>query len=238
MVLGFSWIDDSATGGSYTDNTYLEVYQSEAYTTINGLRLSNAIQDAVAPSFWTTPGSTLHIIGHSHGSKVATVATLDLQLRGLPVNQLTILDSPETELTLTGNGANLLGYTIAELKVYNGSELKFRDVGVFRRTAEGQVEAAWVGDWEPKTAKTLNFQPVGAELRRFGQWDASPTTGPQPPQGGDEADAESHGDRPRVVRRGQESSPAICCDVTRPVWSLARSLSPNFVHDRSTAERV
>ncbi|MFO0874197.1 MAG: thioesterase domain-containing protein [Phycisphaerales bacterium] len=117
VVLGYSWIDDSATGGSYNDNTYLEVYQSAAYTTINGIRLANALVEALDPSFWTNPANTLHLIGHSHGSKVATVAALALQRRSLPVAHLTILDSPETELTLSGNGANLLGFHLNELTI-------------------------------------------------------------------------------------------------------------------------
>lgn len=117
VVLGYSWTDDSATGGSYTDDTYIEVYQSEAYTNINGLRLASALEQALDPSFWTNPANELHIIGHSHGSKVATVATLALQRRGRTVDHLTVLDSPETELTLSGNGANLLGFYLNQLAI-------------------------------------------------------------------------------------------------------------------------
>jgi hypothetical protein len=117
VVLGYSWTDDSATGGSYSDNTYLEVYQSEAYTNINGLRLADALEQALDASFWADPANELHIIGHSHGSKVATVATLALQQRGRNVDHLTVLDSPETELTLSGNGANLLGFYLDQLAI-------------------------------------------------------------------------------------------------------------------------
>lgn len=117
VVLGYSWVDNSATGGSYNDNTYLEVYQSAAYTTINGIRLANALVGALDPSFWTNPANTLHLVGHSHGSKVVTVAALALQRRSFPVDHLTILDSPETELTLSGNGANLLGFHLDQLTI-------------------------------------------------------------------------------------------------------------------------
>ncbi|PON16775.1 hypothetical protein C2W62_16700 [Candidatus Entotheonella serta] len=123
IVLGYSWTDDSATGGSLTD--LIQVYQSEAYTNINGLRLADALEQAIAPAFWCDQNNILHLIGHSHGSKVATVATLALQQRGLRVNHLTILDSPENERQLdpplpgplNRNGANLLGFYLNELAI-------------------------------------------------------------------------------------------------------------------------
>ena len=114
-VLGFSWTDDSATGGSFLQLD--QVYQSEAYTNINGLRLADALEDALSPLFWNRFGSVLHIVGHSHGSKVATVAALTLQQRGRKVNQLTILDSPESKSTLSANGANLLGFYLEQLSI-------------------------------------------------------------------------------------------------------------------------
>ena len=47
-------------------------YLSEAYTAMNGNRLANALMTAL-PSNFATSGGGLHLIGHSHGSKVATV---------------------------------------------------------------------------------------------------------------------------------------------------------------------
>ena len=44
VVLAYSWIDDSATSGDIVGLT--EVYQSEAYTQINGIRLANALEQA------------------------------------------------------------------------------------------------------------------------------------------------------------------------------------------------
>jgi hypothetical protein len=61
---------------------------------LNGLRLAEAIQMALSPNFFSQEG-LLHLLGHSHGSKVATVAALALQVAGLPVAQLTTLESPE-----------------------------------------------------------------------------------------------------------------------------------------------
>ena len=114
-VFAYSWIDDSATGGSYADLG--EVYRSEAYTQINGIRLANALLRLFVPQFWTNPANRLHLIGHSHGSKVVTVAALTLQNLGLPLAQLTILDAPESKGTLVGNGANFLGFFLEQMTI-------------------------------------------------------------------------------------------------------------------------
>ncbi len=114
-VLGYSWIDNSATiDDSYFDLLY--VYRSEAYTNLNGLRLAQALDQALAPSFWSNPANSLHLVGHSHGSKVVTVATLALQSQGKRVDHLTILDSPESMSTLKVNGANLLGFYLNQIQ--------------------------------------------------------------------------------------------------------------------------
>ncbi|MEM7480148.1 MAG: hypothetical protein AAF481_03145 [Acidobacteriota bacterium] len=119
IVLGYSWIDDSSTiDSSFVDLDF--VYRSEAYTSVNGLRLASALEQTLAPSFWTTPGNRLHLVGHSHGSKVATVATLALQNNGKRVHHLTTLDSPESNITLEGNGANLLGFYLNQIHTNDG----------------------------------------------------------------------------------------------------------------------
>ncbi len=114
-VFAYSWIDDSATDGSWYDLG--EVYQSEAYTQINGIRLANALLRMLVPQFWTNPKNRLHLIGHSHGSKVVTVAALTLQNLGLPVARLTILDAPESKATEVGNGANFLGFFLEQMAI-------------------------------------------------------------------------------------------------------------------------
>lgn len=119
IALAYSWLDDSATDKGFLDLT--EVYQSEAYTHVNGLRLADALEQAIASSFWSTDTGQLHLIGHSHGSKVASVAALTLQQRGYRVAHLTILDSPESDLTLEANGANLLGVYLEQLQIADPS---------------------------------------------------------------------------------------------------------------------
>lgn len=119
VVLAWSWIDDSATESG--DFNIDEVYSSEAYTHVNGIRLANALEEAIDPYFWNEATGLLRLIGHSHGSKVATVAALTLQQRGRRVAHLTILDSPESEMTLEGNGANLLGFYLEQMQIENPS---------------------------------------------------------------------------------------------------------------------
>ena len=117
VVLAYSWIDDSATDSG--DLNLDEVYRSEAYTHVNGIRLANALLQAIAPSFWTTHTGLLHLIGHSHGSRVATVAALTLQQSGRRVARLTTLDSPESKFTRQHNASNLLGYYLEEMQIAN-----------------------------------------------------------------------------------------------------------------------
>ena len=97
-ILVYSWIDESATE---TFAKYPEsVYTSEGYTTMNGMRMAEALTQAVAPGYANGTGQ-VHLIGHSHGARVATVAALALQDGAEASNtrniagQLTLLDSPE-----------------------------------------------------------------------------------------------------------------------------------------------
>jgi hypothetical protein len=114
VVIAFSWIDQSATplpGSFGLDNLVPLLYagQSEAYTQVNGLRLSEAIQAALSSTFFADLG-LIHLLGHSHGAKVAGVAALDLQLAGVPVTQLTPFESPEA-----GPAPNISGFQLPPL---------------------------------------------------------------------------------------------------------------------------
>ena len=107
VVLAYSWLDDSATSTAtvkipllnYSLTIPQQAFQSEAKTTVNGTRLAVALEQAIgSPQNFT---GQINLIGHSHGSKVATVAadllTTATSADRLPVNQLTILDSPESD---------------------------------------------------------------------------------------------------------------------------------------------
>jgi pimeloyl-ACP methyl ester carboxylesterase len=105
-VLAYSWIDDSATATKA--DFPVHGYKSEAYTTLNGMRMAEAIMQALAPNYYKGLGK-VHLIGHSHGARVATVAALTLQKAAAKnpqfdvVRQLTLLDSPENNTTAIEN---------------------------------------------------------------------------------------------------------------------------------------
>ncbi len=142
---------NQAATGSYTspvvikgtdlDSTLkqlLYVGQSEANTQVNGLRMASAIEKALAPGFFSFGSSSgaglIHLLGHSHGAKVATVATLALRQAGVPVAQLTTLESPEagptigtsvlnvaTHLANLGGAENFLWYYLRQMKLGRSS---------------------------------------------------------------------------------------------------------------------
>jgi thioesterase domain-containing protein len=108
-VLIYSWVDDSAQ---------VLPAPSEALTALNGARLARALEQ-VLPSADGPRG--LHLIGHSHGSKVATVAATLLRQHDLHVNHLTILDSPERTTNVTDfNATNHLWYFLPALSIDRG----------------------------------------------------------------------------------------------------------------------
>jgi hypothetical protein len=117
-VLGFSWVDDSATALSP-----LDAWQSEARTDLNGQRLAAALGQVFAPGF-DAAGGTIHLIGHSHGAKVATVAAIALER---PPAQLTLLDSPENVLAQLPGAANHLEGYLPLLPIGRGPGRTFVD---------------------------------------------------------------------------------------------------------------
>ncbi len=126
VVLAYSWLDESAYDSLYTGEA-----SSEAYTQMNGVRLAHALEDALPADFHSL-GGELHIVGHSHGSKVATVATVTLQDEGKANDQvahLTILDSPEDDAqsTFDTNSSNILWYYLGKLNIGTGSGQTFVD---------------------------------------------------------------------------------------------------------------
>jgi hypothetical protein len=109
LVLAYSWLDDSGTDGGNSIIADLScAYHSEGYTNLNGLRLASGLRTILGDSFWQpSRNNSLHLIGHSHGSKVVTTGAWALQKNGLRVDQLTILDSPEKFETRDDGAANL-----------------------------------------------------------------------------------------------------------------------------------
>ena len=129
VILAYSWIDDSATSSTFGLPT--DSYLSEARTALNGTRLANALQQAL-PATFAAGGGKLHLIGHSHGSKVATVAANVLAQAASPnlaVAHLTLLDSPEDDsfLVRQGDSANNLWYFLGALGIGRTAGTTFVD---------------------------------------------------------------------------------------------------------------
>jgi hypothetical protein len=70
--------------------------------------MASGLVTLLGNGFWD-PGraNSLHLIGHSHGSKVVTTAAWALQKNSHRVDQLTILDSPEMVAIRDDSAANL-----------------------------------------------------------------------------------------------------------------------------------
>jgi len=113
VVLAYSWIDDSATTSTLDNAIPEQAYLSEALTNINGFRMAAAIQQALGSDF----DGKLHLMGHSHGSKVATLAAVALTQEGRTVDQLTTFDSPEIAATDELNASNFLWNYFPQLNV-------------------------------------------------------------------------------------------------------------------------
>lgn len=117
LVLAYSWLDDSATEGSTLADLEC-AYHSERYTNLNGLRLASGLRTILGDRFWDlSRRNSLHLIGHSHGSKVVTTAAWALQKNGLQVDQLTILDSPENFETRESGAANFNWLYLADMSI-------------------------------------------------------------------------------------------------------------------------
>lgn len=108
VVLAYSWIDDSATS-----DDPLDARVSERRTGRNGRRLAGGLTKLLASGF-TRRGGQLHLIGHSHGARVVTVGATELRS---PPAQLTLLDSPDTEVPELGGASNNLPPLLRRLPI-------------------------------------------------------------------------------------------------------------------------
>jgi hypothetical protein len=113
-VVWFSWVDESATAGQV-----FAAGQSLAHTQINGSRLAMALVGACGGRL-----PRVQLIGHSHGSVVATHAALALP--SAP-DQLTLLDCPEDWFSRAGGAAGLLSEVLPRLEPGRGPGQVFVD---------------------------------------------------------------------------------------------------------------
>ncbi len=114
VVLAYSWLDDSATTSTLSNSIPEQAYLSEALTNVNGARLASALNTVLGREY----AGQIHLLGHSHGSKVATLAAVGLKQQGGPaVQQLTVFDSPESEVPDEGSATNYLWHFFPQLDI-------------------------------------------------------------------------------------------------------------------------
>jgi hypothetical protein len=118
VVVAYSWVDDSATNTDITSAHY-----SESETVPNGQRLATVLNQAISPSF-ASHGGQVHIIGHSHGAKVATIAALGLKTKP---RQLTLMDSPDIPIVTSVGAQNDLVPYLQQLKIGRSANQTFLD---------------------------------------------------------------------------------------------------------------
>lgn len=99
-----------------------------------------------------------------------------LRLSGflVPSNKTGTLHS-EQMLDLGGAFA-LVEKNTAEWQLQNASVFSLRGAGVLRRTEEGRIEAAWLGNLRSKTTVPLQFAPLLRNEAHFAEWDTAPET--------------------------------------------------------------
>jgi hypothetical protein len=107
-VLAFSWLDQSATNESP-----LAARISESRTVPNGERLGVALNQAIDPGF-AARGGLVHVLGHSHGAKVAAIGALSLPT---PPAQLTLFDSVDTAVPALAFADNDLVPYLRQLQI-------------------------------------------------------------------------------------------------------------------------
>lgn len=113
-VLWYSWVDQSGT-----DTEIFAARSSLSNTGVNGRRLAAALTGLIGPG-----RPALHLIGHSHGSVVATYAALSMARH---VDQVTLLDCPEDWFSRAGGAAGLLSDILPRLRPGRGPSGTFVD---------------------------------------------------------------------------------------------------------------
>lgn len=113
-VLAYSWADDAATSSAS-----LTALRSQRRTTVNGQRLAVALEQALSDG-----EHQVHLVGYSHGAKVATIGAALLEP---PPAHLTILDSPENALPILGGALNDLSSYLRAIAPGGGSGSTFVD---------------------------------------------------------------------------------------------------------------
>lgn len=114
----YSWIDDSATS-----TNPLGQRRAYARTTQHGRKMAMAIENALSPQF-REHGGEIHLVGHSFGARVASIAATELEA---PPRHLTILDAPDTGMVSIMNTRADIARQLYQLPVGTGPNDTFVD---------------------------------------------------------------------------------------------------------------
>ena len=232
-VLAYTWLDESATSDENYHGIPLHGNISEANTTLNGERLAVALEQVLGPQF----SGELQLIGHSHGSKVATVAAdalMNSTSDPIHVNQLTILDSPETGALVVGDG--LAHYNDANDNWYYLSDLNISDSSTVSATTTF-VDNYWSFLGEPYNG--IPYPDSNSSLSQIVDVELYPDQYP-------EFNAGRHTYAAYFYAGSSESSSSVVGMKWSPLSPSAAQYSPgsdlsyqqdwNFAHDFPTAK--
>ncbi len=111
VVVAYSWLDDAATS-----RFLLAQRTAFAHTDLHGRWLAEALVEGVSDDFIERAGR-IHLIGHSYGARVVTLAALYMPKRP---RQLTLFDSPDAPLTYLTGSQTLLAGLLRKLPIGRG----------------------------------------------------------------------------------------------------------------------
>lgn len=180
-VLAYSWIDQSATIDRFGLPLPADAAESQRYTTTQGGILADQLKAAIGQN-----PSNLQLIGHSHGAKVAAMATQQLDKSGPFVNHLTLFDSPDSSL-VPSSAKNDLDSILASMSLGTSTCTTFVDnyYSLLGRKYQGNVVNVQLDgpsdlvtihgypiDWYTKsiTETSLNTGHVGIDWSPLTSW--------------------------------------------------------------------
>lgn len=111
VVLAYSWLDDAATG-----RFILAQRRAFAHTDLHGRWLAEALMQATCDDFIANSGR-VHLIGHSYGARVVTLAALYMSKRP---QQITLFDSPDAPITYVTGSQTMLASLLRKLPIGDG----------------------------------------------------------------------------------------------------------------------
>lgn len=129
---------------------------------------------SLASPFGADTAFTLGI--HDSTYTVSLRRDRNLKLSGFQVASNDVASVHTEQMADIGGSFQLLGADDASLRINNTTPLSLKDAGVMRRTEEGTLEMAWLGDLASATAKPLRFMAASTKQSRFSEWDKSPAT--------------------------------------------------------------